>query len=263
VTAPTTFFFMHIMKTGGTSLLGHAWRLFGRYGVEPPLLNDDPQPPGTSSDYQSVARVRDLPASRRAEVRFYAGHYPFLVRDIIEPDVTLTVLREPVARTISVLRQLQAGHARVGGRTLEEIYDDEWLQATSIRNFQVRQFALTHADLEEKAALVAAFRGDGRPTLPDKPHLFGLAIDEQRLELAKANLAQVDEIGLQADFAGFLARLRARFGWAVDDDVRLRAAPAGDAVSPELRARIVEDLRWDTAFYEHAVEVCAERASAS
>src|SRR5690606_31857632 len=83
-----TFLFLHVMKTGGTSLLGHAWERFGRYGVEPPLLNGDPRPPGTSGAYESVARVRDLPQERRAAVRFYAGHYPFLVREIVRPDIT-------------------------------------------------------------------------------------------------------------------------------------------------------------------------------
>lgn len=261
MTASPVFFFMHIMKTGGTSILGHAWQQFGRYGVEPPLLKGDPPPPGTSSEYESVARVRDLPESRRAEVRFYAGHYPYLVRDIIRPDVVLTVLREPVARTVSLLRQLQDGHRRMGGRSFEDIYDDEWLQATMIRNFQVRQFAMTHADLEAQAARVARLRG-GEPTLPDKPHLLGVPMDEARLELATANLDRVDEIGLQSDFGAFLARLRVRYGWEVDDDVHLRTAARGEPLAPALLERITEDLHWDRAFYDHAVALCARRAAA-
>jgi hypothetical protein len=125
----------------------------------------------------------------------------------------------------------------------------------------VRQFALTHADLEAQAERVAAIQG-GTPTLPDKPHLLGLPIDEARLEVAKANLAQVDEIGLQAEFPAFLGRLRAAYGWSIHDDVRLRAAGGGEPVAPGLLERITEDLCWDRAFYEHAVELCATRATA-
>lgn len=258
----TTYLFLHVMKTGGTSLLGHAWNHFGRYGVEPALYRDDPVPPGTNTAYESIARVRDLPPERRAQVRFYAGHYPFLVRDVVRPDVTLTVLRHPVARTVSLLRQLQATHRRVGGRSLEEIYDDERLQATMIRDFQVKQFAMTQADLEAKAAVVAALRGLDAPTVPDGPHLLGLPIDDERLELAKANLAQVDVVGVQEDYPGFLARLRARFGWPAGDDVRLRSAGDPEPVPQALLERITEDLRWDLAFYEHAVELSRRQAAA-
>lgn len=255
------YFFMHIMKTGGTSVLSHAWRQFGRYGVEPPLLEGDPSP-GTTSDYESVARVRDLPEARRAAVRLYAGHYPYLVRDIIRPDVMFTVLREPVSRTVSLLRQVQAMHRRMGGRSFEEIYDDQWLQATMIRNFQVRQFALTHTDIERQGVQMAKLLG-GEPQPPDNPHLLDVPIDAARLELAKANLAQVDEIGLQADFSTFVHRLRVAYGWDIADDVRLRAAPEGQPVPGALLDRITEDLGWDIAFYEHAVELCARRSAAT
>src|SRR5262249_37578035 len=99
-----TYLFLHLMKTGGTSFNAHLADIFGADRIPPPPRTDDDGPPDWIR-YGSLSSLTDLPPARRAEIRVHRGHYPHLVTDLVEPDRTLTVLREPVERSISVLRQ--------------------------------------------------------------------------------------------------------------------------------------------------------------
>ena len=48
----------------------------------------------------------DLPPSRRERIRVYAGHFPFVAVELMGQEfVTMTVLRDPVERTLSYHRQ--------------------------------------------------------------------------------------------------------------------------------------------------------------
>lgn len=49
-----------------------------------------------------------LPDERRRRIRVYTGHFPYAAREILGGDiVTVTILRDPVKRTISLLRQFR------------------------------------------------------------------------------------------------------------------------------------------------------------
>jgi hypothetical protein len=108
---PPKFFFVHVMKTGGTSLVFPLLREFPRDAVYPSAVRDR-RHPNDAEPYISIADVSALTAARRADIRVYAGHFPFMVRDLIDGDVTtLTLLRDPVDRTVSLLKHFKRLYA--------------------------------------------------------------------------------------------------------------------------------------------------------
>src|SRR5262249_16988737 len=144
--------------------------------------------------YANIPRLLARAEARRAAVRVYTGHFPFYVRDELGDDlVTLTLLRDPVARTISTLKHFnrEEPHRQL---SLEAIYDTPPIYKFFIRNYQTKAFALGADDRE--VALNCA-----------------LVIDDARYALACERLAEVDVLGLTESYGQFIDELRDRFGW--------------------------------------------------
>jgi hypothetical protein len=242
-----TYFFLHVMKTGGTSMLRHIIDNFPVGQVEPDvrvkLARGEVGEPEGPPTYGSLERILSLSDERRREIRVYAGHYPFMVTDLVPTDVTMTVLRDPVERTISFLRHCKRYDPTKRPLSLEEIYDGPYDFPLLIRNYQTKLFAM-------------------RPTdeAPDKAHLADIFIDGERLEVAKANLASVDVIGLQHRFGEFLGQLENRYGWTFGAEHQQRVATEDWPVSASLRQRIVDDNQVDLEFLGYAEELCVRRA---
>jgi hypothetical protein len=90
--------------------------------------------------------------------------------------VTMTVLREPVERTLSFLRHYQLKTPSDRHRTLEEFYEDPIRFQGLIHNNMVKMFSLTPDEMRQ---------GDGLMTRIED-------FDTARLESAKANIRGVD-----------------------------------------------------------------------
>jgi hypothetical protein len=144
----------------------------------------------------------------------------------------MTILRDPVERTISHLKQLQ--EADPANRPLEELYEDPDLYRPVLHDHQVRMFALAPSDDIE-----------GYYSLP-------LDIDDARFARACDNLAQLDLVGFQHRYDAFEAALVDRYGWTLARVERLRRSEPLE-VSAAFRRRIAEDNRADVAFFEHAL----------
>jgi hypothetical protein len=235
-----TFFFLHVMKTGGTSLRHHIRDNFGDDRIDPPRPTRMPDTTTTSNrvGYDSLDRLRALTPERRAQVRVYMGHFPFVATELVEHDVTLTLLRNPVDRTVSVLRHMQREEPAKRGLSLEEIYDDPWRFAMLIHDYQAKMFALSWDD-----------------NLPDQAHLAGLDIDDRRLQRAKENLASVDVVGVQDRFEELTAELHHRFGWRFVADHRHREASGSVDAPHSLRRRIAADNAADMDLYQFALQL--------
>jgi hypothetical protein len=181
-----------------------------------------------------------LPPERRARIKVYTGHFPFVAAELVGGDlITLTVLRHPVERTISYLKHCKRYHEHQRALPLEEIYEDPFNFPALIRNHQAKLFAMTPEDEPES-------------------YLDIIEIDDRRLEIAKANLERVDVLGLQEHFPEFLEEMSSRYGWrfgAVDD----KHVSTEPGVSESFRRRIAEDNAADLDFYEHARQVWARR----
>ena len=242
-------FFVHVMKTGGTTLFRH---LRENYALDElyPYRKMDIQWDGLKLDIRhhlSVSYLLGLPAERRAHIRVYTGHFPYVASEMLGGDfVTVTILRDPVERTLSLLRQFRRGapwldpskRPPMESRTLEEVYEHPLVFAPLIQNHQTKIFSMQRSDDPES-------------------YMDVVDVDASRLALAKENLRKVDVIGITERWDWFLDDLVEWFGWRVDRDARANAAPteAIQPVSESLRRRIADDNAIDVAFYEYAAEL--------
>jgi hypothetical protein len=263
------FFFVHVMKTGGTSLVLHMLANFAPEEVYPSekldrRRPDDPEP------YASIADLRALGPGRRASIRLYTGHMPFMMRELIGPDVvTLSLLREPVARTVSVLKHFKRLFPVYSAQSLDEVYDDPFVFHHFVENHQTRMFALTSDDAPRAFASNISYR-EIRAALDDPATRRAgaeravVAIDDARLELAMRNLARVDVLGVSDDYPAFAERLHARYGWWPDGlnfAARAHVSTEPWNVTDALRERIAADNAYDIALYARATELVAGGAS--
>jgi hypothetical protein len=230
------FFFVKVMKTGGGTFLRHILANFERDEVYPYKdLDADMQIANIGIGY-----LTGLPPERRARIRVYTGHFPFVAAELIGPElVTLTILRDPVERTISYLKHCKLYHDHHRSLALEEIYEDPFSFPALIRDHQAKLFAMTPEDEPES-------------------YLDIIEIDDRRLEVAKANLERVDVLGLQERFPQFLDEMTDRYGWRFGHVEDHHVSEASD-IPRSFRRRIADDNAADLDFYEHAQRLWEQR----
>jgi hypothetical protein len=231
--SPDRFFFVHVQKTAGTSLAFRLRRHFGRDAVYP----------RPSDDRDAVLSVPHLVERWRHDgdaIRVVTGHFPLCTTELLGGRfTTLTVLREPVERTLSYLRHHKV-FERDDERTIEEVYDDPFRFHGLVHNHMVKMFSLTVDEMNAGMLTKVDFA-------------------PEHLERAVANLRTVDVVGLQEDFEGFCEELRGRFGWDLGAPTVMNRTEQVE-ISDSLRERILRDNALDVALYEVAVELVRERA---
>jgi hypothetical protein len=233
------FFFVHVMRTGGTTLEQQLRRNFPRAEVYPDPDLDFPE--GDIMHHLDVSYLLGLPAERLERIRLFYGHFPFVVTEMLGVDlVTITLLRDPVERTMSLLRVLREQREAWRDLTLDQLYDDDNMFPRLIHNHQTKLFSITAADRPQ------SYRDE-------------ISVDGARLRLAQQNLERVDLIGLTERYGEFVATARARFGWQLSEQTRLNTAgPASDDTSA-LRDRIAADNAIDMELYAYARTLVARR----
>jgi hypothetical protein len=250
---PERYFFVHIMKTAGGSLRRRLINHFGAAAVYPTRGVDGTDPVKVNL---SVDHLRERLAVRGDQIRVIAGHFPLCATELIDGRfTTLTLLREPVERTLSHLREQREDHARflprgtqgaphsARGRPLEEIYDDPLRFHGMVHNHMTKMLSLTPTELTDGMMFTR------------------VEFTRDHLERAKERLTGIDAVGLQERFEEFCDELSARFGWRLGEPVSVNAtAPA--EVPERLRARIAEDNAFDIELYEFAKQRVASPAGA-
>lgn len=221
------FFFMHMQKTAGTALWRRLKQQFEPASVYPGP--DDGQPPDT---VLSVPHLLERWRARRDEIRIVTGHYPLCTVELLEaPFTTITLLREPVERTLSYLR-----HHR------ETTPADEHLPLEAIYADPVR-FELVHNHMVKMLSL--------EPDEMTNGVLSHVEFTRARLGRAQERLAGIDVVGFQEEFDDFCDELSARFGWNLGEPIFMnRSTPV--EVSDAFRARIARDNALDIELYESA-----------
>lgn len=236
------YFFIHIQKTAGTSLRRHLLANFDWSQIYP--TND--QEAGLSAfrlSYLSAEELLDCSPQEQEKFKLFLGHLPFAVAEHLSKNFTLktfTLLRDPVERTISVLKQKKSKRAEFAKATLEEIYADDNIFKGQILNHQTKIFAIP----------------------PDFSHLAGFAhykVGREELKVAKRNLKKVDVIGLQSDMHTFLIALNDRFGWQILDTGLQENIGHGMEISNTLIDKIRQDNSVDIEFYQFACRLVARR----
>jgi Sulfotransferase family len=231
---PHHYFFVHIMKTGGGSLRRRLINHFGEAAVYPSEGVDGTDPVKLNL---SIDHLRERLAARGDQIQVISGHFPLRTVELLEGRfTTLTLLREPVERMLSYLRQRKIQRSN-RSKTLEKIYDELYGLAN---NHLTKMLSLTP---EEMAAT-----------------LFGrVELNPGHAERAKEALAAIDAVGVQERFEDFCDELTARFGWRLGEPVTVNATEPCD-VPENFRARIAEDNALDIELYEFVNRLLASEA---
>lgn len=233
------FFFVHLQKTAGTTLLIRLGEQFGASAIYPDDSDGDKfgVMPQMNVDHL-VARWPD----RRDEVRVVTGHFPLCTAELLgDRFTTFTVLREPVERTLSYLRHHRKLTPEDRHRSLEEIYEDPLRFERLVHNHMVKMFALTTTEMTAWVMTPVEFT-------------------RAHLDRAKRQLETVDVVGLQEDFETFCGELERRFGWDLGPPVVANDTPHED-VSDAFRERIATDNALDVELYAYACQLVERRAS--
>ena len=280
------FFFIHVMKTGGTTLRNQARLNFGPDEMFPRPA-DESSAIADLLNYVNVRKFVELPLAERQRIRFYSGHVPFAAAELTCPEaLTLTVLREPVARTLSFLRHCQRDYVEHQSMSLEEIYEDPWYLPRYIENHQTKLFSMTtdetlQGQSDPKFHLGEPVSDELRQQLRDEPWLQEelarlvqqegasvrtmlrmseraatelVEVDDRRLALAMSNLERLAVAGVADELDQMLATMADRYGWQISPGYRFNQTRPSE-VSASFRARIEADNAADVELYRHAVEL--------
>lgn len=221
------FFFVHMQKTAGTALWRRLHEEFDDASLYPGP--GDGTPPRT---VLSVEHLLDRWQVRRQQIRVVTGHFPLCTVELLDaPFVTLTLLRDPVERTLSYLRHHRETTPGDAERSLEEIYDDP-VRFEIVHNHMTKMLSLTLSEMTEGA-------------------LTHVEFSRERLERAKSSLDRIGAVGFQEEFDSFCAELSDRFGWDLGPPIFMNRTTPVEAPHG-LRARIERDNALDIALYEHA-----------
>lgn len=229
------YFLMHMQKTGGSALRLRLMRHFGDAAVYPTRGVDGFDP---AVLVLSIDHLRARLAARGDQIRVITGHFPLCTTELIDgPLTTLTLLREPVERTLSYLRHHRENERADRKRPLEEIYDDSFRFHGFVHNHMTKMLSLTTPEMTAGMLTRVSFdRGD--------------------LERAKEALAGIDFVGLQEHFERFCDELEARLGWRLGEPEIVNASEPVE-VSESFRSRIAEDNALDVELYEFAKRLLA------
>lgn len=256
---PKPVFFVHVMKTAGTTL-SHALR--NHYSAAAIY------PAGDSHNKlgQKVNVVRLLQHAKSAAkpLDFYTVHMPaWLAFHVAPRHQHITLLREPVARTISHLRQIVRG---TDATSLEEIYDHpEW--HARLVNYQTRLFCLSYedhcrhqeqvrADMERLKLSVEELKqmADSRQMV-EYGLLTGMShasdVDERSLTAAIAQLDRFALVGVTEALPNFTGQLSALLNIELGELPPKNVSAQTQPVADELLARIRRDNALDLQLYEH------------
>ena len=246
-------YFLHIPKTGGTTLHHFIASNFQENSICPAHLW-----------HQLIA----LDPQRVSQYAFIWGHfYGYLHRFVPEPIRYITLLRNPVDRALShyahVMRD--AGHyLHARARQLESFsaYIQDAEMMTTVANFQVRSLTLDFdvaaiaatlspqdlASLKLERLLVTA-----TPSIPDR----------DALEIAKQRLKQMCFVGITERFEDSVKLLCNRFHWAAPATLQSQNISPERPQShglPDADLRLLREFNeQDLLLYDFAVELLEQQ----
>lgn len=239
----TRFFVAHMQKTAGTTLRDRLRATFTEDQIYPNATDG----PDARISVISVEHLRARWKERGDGIRLLTGHFPVRTVELLDPPapfVTVTVLRDPIERTLSFLRHQAARRQR--GATedtpLVELYDDPFRREAMLQNHMTRMLSLAPDEM-----------GPGDGVLAAVPYTAA------RLATAKDALAALDLFGLQHRLEEFCDELGTRYGLDTGEPRRSNTTEAGEPVDQGLLDRIAEDNALDVELFAHACRLYEER----
>ena len=262
------FFFVHVMKAGGTSFLHYARECLGSrqawfslddsfvHRFEELLPGEDPLE-AAASNFLDVFFKAEPEVFRYMPLQgacFYEGHMPFAARDALRCNGhmphCLTILRHPVERTASHL--VQDGLRKGKAGDAEHLYNDPYWRSVYGMNYQARLFSMTPEE---------TFLGESRPAgwsawmelvvlvaCGATPDHRRQAL-EQLIEKGREYVSQGESHLLEADTPKLVGRTFPNMATLTIDGSRFDAACAAlescavIGVTDQM-AQMSEDMRW-------------------
>lgn len=194
-----------------------------------------------------IDRIKALPEAKKRRVRFFEAHCGWGIHEHLpQPSAYLTVIREPVDRTLSVFffRKQQ-------GKLAKETRLEDWIASRPdqdvwhVDNGQVRYLA-----------------GEGGAIL-DVP--IG-QVTREHLELAKQRLADMMFVGVMERFDESIVLLRRALGWKKANYGRsnvTKSRKKKDEIDAAQRDLIRRHNELDTELYQFAIAIFDERIRAA
>lgn len=241
-------YFLHVPKTAGTSLRTYLESRFPAEEVCPHLLLPEllPHPPSELDRY-----------------RLFCGHHGLYLRSVLrEEPVIVTAMRDPLQRTISHFRHLQATkhdwqHERVKNMTFEEFVMSED-GFVGLLNVQCRFLTLDN--------IRGDYFGHSQIRHRDPGELREKYSDPSVAERAKQLLDRAAFVGVQERFNDMLQLLAYTFGWSPITTFpafnRAQVPFDRGQLTDAVLERIRELTALDQEVYDHARELFDSRFAA-
>jgi hypothetical protein len=230
------YFFCHLQKTAGASLVVRLRRYFGGRHVYP-----------NYHDGNIFARAVSVPLllqrwnERGDEIKLVTGHFPLCTQELLGGGFgTFTILREPVARTLSYLRHRRKLIPEDRTKPLEQIYEQKTRFHWLVHNHMVKMLSLTTDEMTQGVQTRVEFT-------------------PERLSRAKSRLQTVDVVGIQERFDDFCAVLEETFGFDLGPPVVFNQTEPFP-VAESFRRRIALDNEMDIELYQFARTLAASPA---
>jgi hypothetical protein len=229
---PERWFFVHMHKTAGTALYQRLHDQFPPPAVYPTTAEQKAHKASLHVDLL-CRKFRE----RGHELRMVTGHFPLCTTELLGvPFTTITVLRDPVERTLSSLRDMREREPGFRGQPLDKIYEDPIRFQCLIHNHMVKMLSITPDEMTDGA-------------------LTAVHMDRTHLERAKRNLVErIDVWGVQEHFEDFCDELTRRYGWNLGGP-RFANRTTPSAVPDDFRERIVQDNALDVELYHYALRL--------
>lgn len=237
--------FLHIMRTGGTSLsqLGSRWAA-----------------PGRARIHMYVDDLLLTPPPLLGRLRFIGGHIPVEALQLIPGRFrTVTVLRDPVARAVSHYSRLVNTEPAYKDLTLDAFISSGEHDA-AVGNYQARQLAhrlevgeawLSYSPYQRLRTLGAVSARYPVQALFDSTPMA--LSDDELFQAAGASLAGIDFVGVTDDLASIASRVAGVLGARVQDVPRLNASPSEPLnMSDNSRKKLESRNTVDRELYELA-----------